>query len=295
MRWEGREESKNVEDRRGMALPAGSMALGGGIGSILLFIIIMIMGGNPRQLLEQAGGQAARAEQQVPYDPSKDPDRELKQFVSVIFRDTEDVWNKLFRTQLGAQYEEAKLVLFDQPVRSACGVASPQAGPFYCSGDNSVYLDFGFFKQLKQEIGAPGDFAIAYVIAHEIGHHVQNKVGILPKVNKMMASRSEKEAKRLLVRLELQADYLAGVWAHHVQKEKRVLEVGDLEEALNAASKIGDDVLQKRYTGKVMKDSFTHGSSVQRMAALRKGMQTGDVEGMMQFFNMSEEELDAFH
>ncbi|MFN7875428.1 MAG: neutral zinc metallopeptidase [Pirellula sp.] len=299
MRWEGREESNNVQDKRGMAMPAGGMALGGGLGTIILVIIVMLLGGDPQQLLKQMGAQEqqtsrAPSSSSRSIDPSKDPNAELKSMVSVIFKDTEDVWNKLFRNEFRAPYEEPTLVLFDQPIRSACGVASTQAGPFYCSGDNGVYLDFGFFKQLHQELGAPGDFAIAYVIAHEVGHHVQNQLGILPKVNKLRSNSSEIESNRLLVRLELQADYLAGVWAHHIQKQKNVLERGDLEEALNAASRIGDDVLQRRYQGRERPDTFTHGTALQRKSALQLGMQTGDAKGLMRFFEMSEEELKEF-
>lgn len=299
MRWEGREESSNVQDKRGMAMPAGGMALGGGLGTVILVIIVMLLGGDPQQLLNQMNKQEqqpsrspANASRKI--DPSQDRDAALKSMVSVVFKDTEDVWNKLFRTEFRAHYEEPTLVLFDQPIRSACGVASTQAGPFYCSGDNGVYLDFGFFRQLHQELGAPGDFAIAYVIAHEVGHHVQNQLGILPKVNKLRSNSSEAESNRLLVRLELQADYLAGVWAYHIQKEKNVLERGDLEEALNAASRIGDDVLQMRYQGKTRPDTFQHGTALQRKSALQLGMKTGDAKGLMRFFEMSESELDNF-
>ena len=300
MRWEGREESQNVQDKRGMAMPAGGIALGGGLGTIVLVIIVMLLGGDPQQLLNQLGNQQerqadrGRSAASGPVDPRQDPDAELKRMVSVMFKDTEDVWNQLFRTEFRAQYEEPTLVLFDQPIRSACGVATPQSGPFYCSGDNGVYLDFGFFRQLHQEFGAPGDFAIAYVIAHEVGHHVQNQLGILPKVNKLRSNSSEKEANRLLVRLELQADYLAGVWAYHIQKTKNVLERGDLAEALNAASRIGDDVLQKRYQGRVTPDSFTHGTALQRKSALELGIRTGDAKGLMQFFEMTDAELEQF-
>jgi predicted metalloprotease len=299
MRWEGREESKNVHDKRGLGMPAGGVALGGGLGTLLLVVIVMLLGGDPSQLLSQAGQQNQRPAGSLvtrtgPIDPSLDPDAKLKSMVSVMFKDTEDVWNKLFRTEFRAQYEEPNLVLFDQPIRSACGVASTQSGPFYCSGDNGVYLDFGFFRQLHEELGAPGDFAIAYVIAHEVGHHVQNQLGILPKVNRLRANSSEREANKLLVRLELQADYLAGVWAYHIEKQKRVLEPGDLEEALNAASRIGDDVLQKRYQGKVVPDNFTHGTALQRKSALYLGMKTGYAKGLMRFFEMSDAEIDSF-
>lgn len=299
MRWEGREESSNVQDKRGMAMPAGGMALGGGLGTLILIVIVMLLGGDPSQLLSQMGSQNqstsrgnANVARQI--DPAQDPDALLKSMVSVMFKDTEDVWNKLFRTEFRATYEEPTLVLFDQPIRSACGVASTQSGPFYCSGDNGVYLDFGFFRQLHHELGAPGDFAIAYVIAHEVGHHVQNQLGILPKVKKLQSNSSRAESNRLMVRLELQADYLAGVWAHHIQKEKNVLERGDLEEALNAASRIGDDVLQMRYQGKTLPDTFQHGTALQRKSALQLGMKTGDAKGLMRFFEMSESELDNF-
>jgi len=299
MRWEGREESSNVQDKRGAAMPAGGMALGGGLGTIVLVIIVMLLGGDPQQLLNQLSSQdrqlsRSSSETSRQNNPRQDPDADLKKMVSVMFKDTEDVWNQLFRTDFRAQYEEPTLVLFDQPIRSACGVATTQSGPFYCSGDNGVYLDFGFFRQLHHEFGAPGDFAIAYVIAHEVGHHVQNQLGILPKVNKLRSNSSEKEANKLLVRLELQADYLAGVWAYHIQKSKNVLERGDLEEALNAASRIGDDVLQKRYQGRVTPDSFTHGTALQRKTALYLGMKTGDAKGLMRFFEMTDAELEQF-
>jgi predicted metalloprotease len=293
MRWEGREESVNVEDRRGKAMQAGGMVLGGGLGSIVLLIILFILGANPRQLMEQAGQSSGRAAVNKPLDPNNDPDASLKKFVSVVMKDTEDVWNELFREKLNAEYQDPKLVIFNDQVRSACGVASSQSGPFYCSGDTNVYLDFSFFRQMKKELNAPGDFAMAYVIAHEVGHHVQNQLGILSKVQAMQSRASKVESNGLNVRLELQADYLAGVWAHHNQKLKSVLERGDLEEALNAAASIGDDILMKHRNGRPSKDLFTHGSSKQRYYFLKKGMQTGSVEGMMEMFDMTAEQLDA--
>lgn len=293
MRWEGREESSNVEDRRGMAMPAGGMAIGGGIGTLAFIIIMLLLGANPQQVMEQAGGSSARAPRSTNFDPKNDPDAPIKQFVSVVMKDTEDVWNKLFREQLKMRYQQPKLVLFTDSVRSACGVASSQVGPFYCPGDSNVYLDMTFFKQLKNELGAPGDFAMAYVVAHEVAHHVQNQLGLSSKVQAMQARSGQTEANQLSVRLELQADYLAGVWAHHAQLDKKILEAGDIEEALNAASSIGDDVLQKRATGRVMKDNFTHGSAAQRMYFLRKGLETGDAAAMMDIFEMTAEQLDS--
>ncbi|XZE44796.1 KPN_02809 family neutral zinc metallopeptidase [Pirellulaceae bacterium SH467] len=292
MRWEGREESSNIEDRRGMALPAGGMALGGGLGSVVLLIILMLLGANPQQIIEQAGDRPAFQDNAAPpVSPESDKDADLKRFVSVVMKDTEDVWNKLFKEQLGARYQEPKLVLFTGAVRSACGVASSQVGPFYCLGDNNVYLDFDFFRQLKSELGAPGDFAMAYVIAHEVAHHVQNQLGLSKKVQQLQARGSKEEANQLSVRLELQADYLAGVWVHHAQMNKRILEKGDLEEALHAASRIGDDFLQKRSKGYVSEESFTHGTSEQRVNYLRKGIETGDIQGMMKLFETSYESL----
>lgn len=292
MRWEGREESSNIEDRRGMALPAGGMALGGGLGSVVLLIILMLLGANPQQIIEQAGDRPALQDNTAPpLSPESDKDADLKRFVSVVMKDTEDVWNKLFKEQLGARYQEPKLVLFTGAVRSACGVASSQVGPFYCPGDNNVYLDFDFFRQLKSELGAPGDFAMAYVIAHEVAHHVQNQLGISNKVRQLEARGSKEEANQLSVRVELQADYLAGVWVHHAQMNKRILEKGDLEEALHAASRIGDDFLQKRAKGYVSEESFTHGTSEQRVNYLRKGIETGDLQGMMKLFETSYESL----
>jgi predicted metalloprotease len=197
MRWEGREESVNVEDRRGKAMQAGGMVLGGGLGSIVLLIILFILGANPRQLMEQAGQSSGRAAVNKPLDPNNDPDASLKKFVSVVMKDTEDVWNKLFREKLNAEYQDPKLVIFNDQVRSACGVASSQSGPFYCSGDTNVYLDFSFFRQMKKELNAPGDFAMAYVIAHEVGHHVQNQLGILSKVQAMQSRASKVESNGL--------------------------------------------------------------------------------------------------
>ena len=292
MRWEGREESGNVEDRRGMGMPAGGMAIGGGLGTLAFVIIMLLLGANPQKVLEQAGSASARAPQTSTFDPKNDPDAPIKSFVSVVMKDTEDVWSKIFRDQLRMRYQQPKLVLFTDAVRSACGVASSQVGPFYCPADSNVYLDMTFFKQLKDELGAPGDFAMAYVVAHEVAHHVQNQLGISGKVQSMQARAGKTEANQLSVRTELQADYLAGVWAHHAQLDKQILERGDVEEALNAATRIGDDVLQKRAQGRIVKENFTHGSAAQRMYFLKKGLETGDASAMMEIFEMSPQQLE---
>jgi len=291
MKWEGREQSSNVEDRRGMSMAAGGLAVGGGLGTLVLILIMTFLGANPAQLMEQVGEQKPKSSTQTKIDPAQDRDAPLKEFVSVVMRDTEDVWGKLFREQLGARYQEPKLVLFTGEVRSACGRATASVGPFYCPGDSNVYLDFEFFRVLKNKLGAPGDFAMAYVVAHEIGHHVQNQLGLSAKVQNLQNKADKVESNRLSVRTELQADYLAGVWAHHAQATKKILQVGDLEEAINAASKIGDDVLQKEATGRVRPDGFTHGTAAQRQRWFALGLKTGDVEGMMKPFEVEYDSL----
>ena len=290
MKWEGREQSTNVEDRRGMGMAAGGIAIGGGLGTLAFILIMTFLGANPAQLMEQVGEQKPRATQ-TKIDPAQDRDAPLKEFVSVVMRDTEDVWGKLFREKLNARYQEPKLVLFTGEVRSACGRATASVGPFYCPGDSNVYLDFEFFRVLKNKLGAPGDFAMAYVVAHEIGHHVQNQLGLSAKVQNLQNKADKVESNRLSVRTELQADYLAGVWAHHAQATKKILQVGDLEEAINAASKIGDDVLQKEATGRVRPDGFTHGTAAQRQRWFALGLKTGDVEGMMKPFEVEYDSL----
>jgi predicted metalloprotease len=291
MRWEGREQSANVEDRRGMAMNAGGMVAGGGIGTLLLILIMTFLGANPAKLMEEVGQQQPQNKQQTSINPADDRDAPLKEFVSVVMRDTEDVWGKLFREQISARYQEPKLVLFKGQVRSACGAATASVGPFYCPGDSNVYLDFDFFRDLKNDLKAPGDFAMAYVIAHEVGHHVQNLLGLSAKVQSMQNRVGKKESNELSVRLELQADYLAGVWAHHAQSQKKILQEGDIEEAINAASKIGDDTLQKRAQGRVMPDLFTHGTSKQRVTWFSRGFKSGDVQGMMQPFELPYDQL----
>jgi predicted metalloprotease len=276
MRWQGERQSENVEDRRGARGPA---MVGGGIGTLLLMMfVVWLMGGNPIAFLVQ---QAQQPQQQVnaPADGPVDPaaNDEMKQFVATVLASTEDVWTEQFR-QLGKQYQKPKLVLFRGQVRSACGMADAAVGPFYCPGDEQVYLDTSFFDELAQRFQAPGDFAQAYVIAREIGHHVQNQLGISDQVHNARRQLSDEEYNKLSVRLELQADFFAGVWAHHAQLKRHILEEGDIDEALQAATAIGDDRLQKQAQGYVVPDSFTHGTSAQRVRWFRKGFETGDME-----------------
>jgi len=250
------------------------MAIGGGLGGIIVLVIALLLGADPRQLLDQvtSEGPAPGAETSRPTNPQEE---ELKQFVSVVLANTEDVWTDIFR-QSGRQYRKPSLVLFTDQVRSACGIAGAAVGPFYCPGDQKVYLDFSFFNELKSRFGAPGDFAQAYVIAHEIGHHVQRQLGTMDRVDAARGQCDEQQANELSVRLELQADFLAGVWAHYAQK-KGNLEPGDVEEALGAASAVGDDRIQRQTQGYVVPDSFTHGTSEQRIRWFRKGFETGDI------------------
>ena len=271
MRWRGERQSTNIEDRRGMS--GGKIAVGGGLGTIVILIIALLFGADPRQLLEQ-----------VPSNPSSDvqssrplnqEEENLKQFVSVVLAKSEDVWHDVFR-QNGRQYREPTLVLFTDQVESACGIAGAAVGPFYCPGDEKVYIDLSFYEELRRQFKAPGDFAQAYVIAHEVGHHVQNLLGISDQVDAMQRRVDKAEANRLSVRLELQADFFAGLFARYVQNQG-VLEAGDIEEALRAASAIGDDQIQRRTTGYVVPDSFTHGTSEQRLRWFKKGYDTGDI------------------
>jgi predicted metalloprotease len=250
------------------------MLVGGGLGTLLLIVIAMFLGFDPMPLLQRTGGGRGGPAPNPQIQGS--PTDELSQFVSVVLADTEDVWNKLFR-QTGREYREPKLVLFNDVVQSACGMAQSAVGPFYCPPDQRVYIDLSFYQDLRSRHGAPGDFAQAYVIAHEIGHHVQNLLGISDQVESMRRRAGEVQSNALSVRLELQADFLAGVWAHHAQKMRNILEEGDIEEALRAASAIGDDRLQRQSRGFVVPESFTHGSSEQRVYWFRKGLETGDL------------------
>lgn len=294
MRWEGREESQNVDDRRGSAMPVAGMAGGGLLFMIFAIVISMLLGANPSQLLEQVGGQQKQAQQQTHTPPSAENDKDaaLRKFVSVVLKDNEDVWTDLFRKNLNARYEEPKLVLFTGAVRSACGDATAAVGPFYCPGDKNVYLDFDFFRTMEKDLGAKGEFAMAYVIAHEVGHHVQNLLGLSMKVQRMQAQASQEESNQLSVRLELQADYLAGVWAHHAQATKGILEKGDIADAIKTAQAIGDDVLQKRATGRIREAAFTHGSADARAYWFTQGLKTGDLDAMMKTFELPYSQLD---
>jgi len=272
MQWRGRRGSENVEDRRGNRIPGGLAGIGGG-GAILLVLLGLFFGFDPRPLLEVVGGGGqGGGPQEAPIPGPKD---DLSEFVSVVLADTEEVWDKLLRAQ-GQPYRKPTLVLFNGAVQSACGFAQAAMGPFYCPPDEKLYIDLSFYEDLRRRHGAPGDFAQAYVIAHEVGHHVQNLLGISDKVHAARGRMSETEYNQLSVRLELQADFYAGVWAHHAQREFQVLEAGDIEEALGAASAIGDDRLQKEARGHVTPDSFTHGTSAQRVRWFRRGLETGD-------------------
>ena len=270
MKWKGRTRSSNVSDKRGMG-GGGKTVIGGGLGLVIL-IIFTLLGGNPMDIINNVG---PTQEQQTPYVATAE-EEELVEFVSVILHDTEVVWEEVL-TEEGMEYRKPTLVIFSGSVESACGVAGSSMGPFYCSADESVYIDLSFYKELRTRFKAPGDFAMAYVIAHEIGHHVQNLYGITDQVHELQGKVSEKEYNRYSVMLELQADYLAGVFTHHAQKMK-LLEEGDLEEALNAASAIGDDTLQRQTQGRVVPDSFTHGTSEQRQKWFYKGYETGNLD-----------------
>lgn len=275
MRLDGRRQSNNVDDRRGRRLSGGKLAGGGIVAVIVAAVFAWISGGNPLEVLTNQGGAllSGDATEQT-YTPSAE-DEELAVFAKQILAGTEDVWGEIFK-QNGLTYRPPKLVLFTDAVQSGCGGATSQTGPFYCSADESVYLDLSFFKNMRRQLGADGDFAYAYVIAHEVGHHVQHLLGTLDKAHEQMGRVSEREANRISVRLELQADFYAGVWANNDNRRFNSLEAGDIEEALDAASKIGDDYLQKKNQGYAVPDSFNHGTSEQRERWLRKGLSTGD-------------------
>ncbi len=271
MKWQNRERSKNVEDRRGSTV----RRVGGGIGilGIVFAIIAFLLGENPLAVLQQFQGDNTA---QVQHKTNKNEEA-LKNFVAVVLKDTEDVWTKLFKEQLGKRYIKPKLVLYSGTGQSGCGIAQSATGPFYCPADQKVYIDLSFYDELQTKFKAPGDFAMAYIIAHEVGHHVQNLLGITQQVEQRRRKVGAKEGNRLSVRLELQADFLAGVWAHHDQKMNNILERGDIEEALNAASSVGDDRIQMEARGYVVPDAFTHGTSAQRMKWFKKGLETGDL------------------
>ena len=274
MKLDGRRQSSNVEDRRGMS---GGTAAGLGLGGVaLIALIVLLQGGSIGDVFKSvvnSGGMGSA--QQTEYTPSAE-EEELAVFAKQILAGTEDVWTKIF-AQYGRTYVPPKLVLFSGAVQSGCGGATSSTGPFYCSGDQCVYLDLSFFMNMKKQIGADGDFAYAYVIAHEVGHHVQNLLGILGQAHQQMSRVSEKQSNQISVRLELQADFFAGVWAHHDNKLFGSLEEGDIDEGLTVASKIGDDYLQKQAYGYSVPDSFNHGTSAQRSRWLKKGIATGDI------------------
>lgn len=274
MRLNGRRQSSNFDDRRGRRGGSG-LKIGGGIGAVIIACIIAwVSGGNPLEVLMQNSGQLTSGSQHTStYTPSAQ-EEQLATFSRQILAGTEDVWTKLFAQQ-GLRYEPPTLVLYSGAVQSGCGNATSQTGPFYCSADQSVYIDLSFFTEMKHTLGADGDFAYAYVIAHEVGHHVQYLLGTLDDTHSRMSRMSDAEANKISVALELQADYYAGVWAHHDNKMFGSLEDGDIEEAIDAAQKIGDDYLQKRAQGYSVPDSFTHGTSAQRSSALRDGLSSG--------------------
>ena len=271
MRWRGERESSNIEDRRGMS--AGRVAVGGGLGGLLLLILALVFGIDPQALFDQTQNEPPAQVQTS--RPQNAEEEELKQFVSVVLAKSEDVWHDVFRRN-GREYREPTLVLFTDQVQSACGIRGAAVGPFYCPGDEKVYIDLSFYEQLRRQFNSPGDFAQAYVVAHEVGHHVQKLLGISERVEAMESRASEVEANQLSVRLELQADFFAGVFARYVQNQG-LLEAGDIEEALRAASAVGDDQIQRRTTGYVVPDSFTHGTSAQRLRWFKKGFDTGDI------------------
>jgi predicted metalloprotease len=251
------------------------VGVGGGIITIIIALVVIFLGGDPREVLQVMEAQQPVTEQIADYKPSAQ-EQELTEFVSVVLADTEDVWHKLFEGS-GLIYREPKLVLFNGAAESACGFAQSATGPFYCPGDEKVYIDLNFLEQLQQQLGAQGDFAVAYIVAHEVGHHVQNLLGVLDQIHGLRGQVSEKEYNAQTVRLELQADFYAGIWAHHAQKMKNILEAGDVEEAMNAAQAVGDDRIQMQSRGYVVPDSFTHGTSEQRMTWFKRGFTTGNV------------------
>jgi uncharacterized protein len=274
MRWQGGRRSSNIEDRRGSGV-GRPLAIGGGATTIVVALLVLLLGGDPSVLLsgdpQSPGGVGGSGR---PVDPAQ---AQLEDFVSVILADTEDTWPRLLEP-LGVRYVEPRLVLFSDAVESGCGFQQSAVGPFYCPLDQRVYLDLGFFRELDRRFDAPGDFAQAYVVAHEVGHHVQNLLGISERVHAQRGRTSRAQANALSVRQELQADCFAGIWAHHAQRQRQILEQGDVEEGLGAASAIGDDTLQRRGGGHVVPESFTHGSSAQRVEWFRKGLEQGTVE-----------------
>ncbi len=299
MKWRGRRQSRNVNDRRGSSYGGGGrrplprMAIGGGLGGgglIILLIILLLTRGGPFDIFNNSSGAEHAPQQQGSYQESS-LEKERREFLSVVLAETEDAWHTVF-DGLGEHYHEPQLTLFTGHVRSACGTASSAVGPFYCGNDQNIYIDLDFFDEMQHQLGAGGDFAMAYVLAHEVGHHVQNELGVLDQVNQLRRRVSETEANDLTVRLELQADYLAGVWGHYAE-EVGILEEGDIAEAIRATEAPGDDTLQKKAQGYVVPDSFTHGTSEQRTRWFLKGFKAGDLSGWDTFSAASSRELYA--
>lgn len=273
MKWKGRAQSGNIEDRRGMS--PGRMVAGGTVGTMVIALIVWLLGGDPSGLvgsLQPGGNQTEVVDSTIIR-----AEEETADFASVVLKDTEDIWSEIF-SENGKTYRVPTLVLFSQGTESACGSNSSATGPFYCPGDEKVYIDLSFLKELQDKLGANGDFAMAYIIAHEVGHHVQKQLGITDKMNELRGRVSQEEFNENSVRLELQADFLAGVWAHYADKTKNVLEEGDLEEAMNAAEAVGDDRIQMKTQGYVVPDAFTHGTAAQRKSWFMKGYRTGDLQ-----------------
>jgi predicted metalloprotease len=289
MRWLGGRESSNIEDRRGPGGFGGGgfpVGVGGGLGAIVVVVLGLLFGVDPSVLMSVLNGEAPPQTQTRPddgagYGSSRPPQSAggdtMRRFVSVVLADTEDVWRQVFR-DMGRNYDEPKLVLYERRVHSACGMASAASGPFYCPNDQKAYFDLSFFDEMKRRFHTAGDFAQAYVIAHEIGHHVQNELGILPRAHAERERSDPRRANAISVRIELQADCLAGVWAHHAQRARQILEQGDIEEAMNAAAAVGDDRLQQQSRGVVVPDAFTHGSSAQRVRWFKTGLENGSLK-----------------
>jgi len=282
MRWRLGRRSGNVEDRRHVRMPGRRGAAGGGIGLLIIIVIAILLGADPSKLLNDSSYTDTASTNSYDQPRTSSADNELADFVSVVLADTEDTWNDVFQ-DYGTQYREPRLVLFSGAVESACGFAQSAMGPFYCPRDQKVYIDLSFYRDLKNKLGAPGDFAQAYVVAHEVGHHVQNLFGISEQVYDARKRLNETDGNRLSVIQELQADCFAGVWANNAQKARDILETGDIEEGLNAASSIGDDRLQRQSQGHVTPDSFTHGSSEQRVRWFKIGLKSGDVSSCNTF------------
>jgi predicted metalloprotease len=273
MRWQGKRMSENVEDRRGIG--GRGLAVGGGVGGVVILVLYLLLGGDPSEITQNLQVDGSTSSSGAGQALSQ-KDKEMGDFVSVVLADIENVWREQFK-QMGETYREPKLVLFSGQVESACGYASAASGPFYCPGDSKVYIDLTFFEEMQRKLGAPGDFAQAYVIAHEVGHHVQNLLGINDEVMSKRNQMSERDFNQVLVRMELQADFLAGVWAHYAQRATDLIEKGDIEEGLNAAAAVGDDRIMRRTQGYVVPDAFTHGTSEQRLRWFKKGLETGDI------------------